>query len=74
LCLNLSLSLSLSSSLLLKFSGDDLCQCVGVEGDEHVEGMLQDIISQVVELVGAEPLQLGAQGSELLVELGLLLS
>ncbi len=36
--------------------------------------MLEDVISQVVELVGAEPLQLGAQGSELLVELGLVLS
>lgn len=70
----MSLSLSLSSSLLLKFSGDYLGQSVRVEGDEHVEGMLEDVISQVVELVGTEPLQLWAQGSELLVELGLFLS
>ena len=51
-----------------------LGQSVRVEGDEHVEGMLEDVIGQVVELVGTEPLQLRAQGSELLIELGLFLS
>jgi len=74
LCLDLSLFLSLSSSFLLKFSGDYLGQSVRVKGDEHVEGMLEDVISQVVELVGTKSLQLRAQGSELLVELRLFLS
>lgn len=74
LLLQLSLSLNLCGSLLLKFSGDHLCESIRVQGDEHVEGMLQDLISQGIELFSTEPLQLRAKGSKLLVELGLLIS
>ena len=65
----LFLSLPLSEQLVL----NHLSQCLEVEADEHVEGVLLPVLGQAGELALAELLQLWSESQVLLVELLLLL-
>ena len=71
-CLLLRTNSLLLGPLRVELPLDDLAEGFDVERQKHVEGVLLDLIGQGVELVAAELLEVGGEGTELVVELCLL--